>query len=95
MRTMIWLLTQRLHREGFRWVAFTGTTSLRNAFRRIGLEPVDLGPADARRLPPATTQWGSYYEQGPRVFAGRIDDGVRTLAQSGAPARSQQLTASA
>ncbi len=83
MRTMIWLLIERLHREGFEWVAFTGTTALRNAFRRNGLFPVDIELAAIERLPhDARAAWGSYYDHLPRVFVGRIRDGVQRMLQA-------------
>jgi Thermostable hemolysin len=83
MRTLIWLLSARLHREGFEWVAFTGTKALRNAFRRNGLFPIDIQLATAGRLPPeARAAWGSYYEHSPRVFVGRIEEGVRRILRA-------------
>jgi hypothetical protein len=88
MRTMIWLLTERLQRENFQWVAFTGTTALRNAFRRNGLFPLDIGRAAADRLPhEARAAWGSYYDHCPRVFVGRIQDGVQRMMQVAAQAQ--------
>lgn len=88
MRTMIWLLTERLQRENFQWVVFTGTTALRNAFRRNGLFPLDIERAVADRLPPdARAAWGSYYDHCPRVFVGRIQDGVQRMMQAAAQAQ--------
>ena len=80
MRTLIWLLIERLYHEGFHWVAFTGTTGLRNAFRRIGLFPLDIHVAAAESIPEdARAAWGNYYDHAPRVFVGRIEDGVHRL----------------
>jgi hypothetical protein len=80
VRAMICLLTERLHREGFEWVTFTGTASLRNAFNRMGLAPLDIQAADAGRLPAAErASWGSYYEHAPRVLVGNINVGYRAL----------------
>jgi hypothetical protein len=90
MRTLIWLLTERLHREGFEWVAFAGTMGLRNAFRRNGLFPIDMQPATAAKLPPeARAAWGSYYEHSPHVFVGRIQEGVRQMLRTAAHAPAQ------
>lgn len=84
MRAMIEALTQRLFAEGFEWVAFTGTTGLRNAFVRLGLHPVDVAAADVARLPvESRAAWGSYYANGPRVLVGRIGEGYRALAAEG------------
>jgi len=80
MRTLIWLLADRLAREGYEWVAFTGTVELRNAFRRNGLDPIDVGAAKRERLPKEVrSAWGSYYDHAPRVFVGRVQDGVRSM----------------
>lgn len=83
MRAMIWLLTERLHREGFQWVAFTGTSSLRNAFYRIGLFPIEIQAAAVECIPEdVRATWGSYYDHSPWVLVGKVDDGFRTLVQN-------------
>lgn len=83
VRAMIALLTERLHGEGFKWVAFTGTTSLRNAFSRMGLHPLDIDAADVARLPAESrAAWGSYYANGPRVLVGNIGEGYRALGRA-------------
>ena len=43
-----WLAGRRLAGEGLRWVAFTGHPALINSFRRLGLGPQRVGPADPR-----------------------------------------------
>jgi hypothetical protein len=79
-RAMIMRLTVRLFHEGFKWVVFTGTVGLRNAFYRLGLDPIDMGPADPTRLDPRERlQWGSYYQGKPRVQFGNIVDGFTAL----------------
>ena len=79
-RAMITLLTSALFHEGFRWVVFTGTVGLRNAFSRLKLNPIDLGPADPTRLAENELhQWGSYYEGMPRVQFGNITEGFAAL----------------
>ena len=80
VRAMIELLTQRLHREGFEWVVFTGTTGLRNAFFRLGLSPIDIQAATLDRLPvEERSAWGSYYDHAPRVLVGNIQEGYRAM----------------
>jgi hypothetical protein len=89
MRALILLLIERLHREGFEWVAFTGTTQLRNAFHRLGLHPIDLGAARIEAIPSeAHASWGNYYEHEPRVLAGKIGNGLVALRR---PHRMQPL----
>jgi hypothetical protein len=81
MRSLIRLLASHLDREGFEWVVFTSTGVLRNAFARVGLNPLDLGPASITRLPPdERAAWGRYYDHAPRVSAGRIETGMRAFA---------------
>ena len=61
-------------------MVFTGGPGLRNAFRRLGLSTLhELAPADPARIGPTVAQWGRYYQQKPRVMAGRIDEGFLKL----------------
>ena len=76
VRAMITLLTERLHREGFEWVVFTGTTTLRNAFSHLGLSPIDIQAATVDRLPAEErAAWGNYYDHAPRVLVGNVQEG--------------------
>lgn len=71
-RRLMLLSAAWLYARGFRAVAFTATRCVANSFRRLGLMPVDFGAADPRRLHTSISDWGSYYEHGPRVFAGPL-----------------------
>ena len=74
---------------GYRWVVFTGVRRLYNAFRRLGLRPMELADADPSRLQEdEARRWGNYYRDQPKVYVGRIEDGYRRLisARSGRPA---------
>jgi hypothetical protein len=83
MRALILLLIEHLHREGFEWVTFTGTTQLNNAFRRLGLFPIDRGAAMIDAIAAeARPAWGRYYEYGPHVLAGRISEGFVALRRA-------------
>lgn len=95
MRTMIALLAPRLCEEGFAWVAFAGTTGLCNAFRRVGMLPIQVRAAASDRLSePERRDWGRYYDHSPRVLIGRIEDGIRALAAaSGAAAMPSRRSA--
>lgn len=91
VRAMICLLTERLYREGFTWVTFTGTASLRNAFGRMGLAPLDIQAAEAERLPAdERAAWGSYYDHAPHVLVGNIKEGYGALAKRAELARGNQ-----
>ena len=83
MRGLILLLVERLHAEGFEWVAFTGTHQLRNSFYRMGLFPLDLGEARIEAIPAESrAAWGRYYEHSPHVLAGRIKDGFAAIERT-------------
>jgi len=74
--------TAFLRQAGFRWVVFTGVGRMRNAFRRFGLEPVELAKADPSRLAENERgQWGDYYQDSPTVFFGDIEKGYENLQE--------------
>jgi hypothetical protein len=72
VRTLIPAIGRHLHHLGYRWVVFTATRELRNAFRRLHLEPLQLAPALPARLPDAGVAWGSYYAHDPAIMGGRL-----------------------
>lgn len=79
-RAAIIILTAFLYSAGYRWVVFTGVPKLRNAFGRLGLEPVELAQADPARLPAGEQEaWGSYYAGQPLVMGGDIRQGFASL----------------
>lgn len=79
-RWLIVALTAQLCCEGYKWVVFTGTPTLRNGFHRLGLRPVELGAATLDRLPlHEHGDWGNYYDHLPMVMAGDIEHGYRSL----------------
>ena len=71
-RLLIPALGAHLYDLGFRWVVFTGTRELHNAFRRLRLEPVVLAPALPSRLSHGAGEWGSYYAHAPAVMGGPL-----------------------
>jgi hypothetical protein len=78
-RRLILGLTRGLHEAGQRWVLFTATRQLRNAFARMGLQPTSLGPARPTRLHASATDWGRYYDADPVLLCGDIAAGVAYL----------------
>jgi hypothetical protein len=83
MRPLIAALTRHLTARGIRWVTFTTVPRLRNAFRRMGLEPIELAVADPARLPPGErARWGDYYDHRPRVYAGDVAASQVTLTRA-------------
>jgi hypothetical protein len=79
-RWLITALTAYLSTTRCEWALFTIGPLLRNAFTRLGLQLIDLAPARLESLPPEEHRyWGSYYQQGPRVMAGNVNQGHRVL----------------
>ena len=69
-----------LDAKKFDWAVFTGCTSLHRMFKNLGIETVELGRALQSRLPAEQQTWGGYYEDDPRVVAGRISCGRDVFA---------------
>ncbi len=78
-RALIVRMTQYLHLRGFRWVVFTATRCLSNAFDRLAFHPVALADADAHRLQGAGGNWGRYFKSQPRVMLGDISTAFAQL----------------
>ncbi|MET0026712.1 MAG: thermostable hemolysin [Candidatus Thiodiazotropha sp.] len=80
IRWLFIALTGYLSTTQCEWVLFTIGPVLQHAFERLGFQMIDLGEARCERLPEADrVTWGRYYDQQPRVLAGRLDQGLRTL----------------
>lgn len=69
---VILALARHLDALGYEWVVFTATRELIGIFRKLGVPPLALAPADPERLGSEATAWGSYYANNPIVVAGRI-----------------------
>lgn len=70
LRPLIVTLIETLVAEDMRWLTFTATRQVRNAFRRLGLEAWPLAEADPERLGAERTDWGRYYANAPLVMGG-------------------------
>jgi hypothetical protein len=57
----------------------TLTAPLRSMFARAGVPIVELAEARPEMLGASAAQWGSYYENEPRVCAGLISEGQAAL----------------
>ncbi len=87
-RYLITAIVDRLHATSKQWAVFTAVPVVRNAFIKLGLNPVILGDADKSRLPAEEqAEWGSYYEQKPQIMAlQRIERRSKPrLAETGMP----------
>jgi hypothetical protein len=74
-RRLFKMLSGILLAENFEWAVFTGCTSLHRMFSTLGIETVNLGLALQSRLPVDQQTWGGYYEDSPRVVAGKVSRG--------------------
>jgi len=71
-RYLIAAIVNQLHATSKQWAVFTAVPMVRNAFIKMGLNPVMLGDADKSRLPAEEqAEWGSYYAQKPQIMAVR------------------------
>jgi hypothetical protein len=92
-RWLIVAISLLLRQEGYRWIAFTATSVVRNALQRLGLKPHELGSATLARLPlEQQGDWGNYYQQSPAVMTGDLDHGFRTLFADEGPVRHLRAT---
>ena len=69
-RYLIAAILNQLHATSKQWAVFTTVPVLRNAFIKMGLNPIMLGDADKSRIPQEEqAEWGSYYAQKPQIMA--------------------------
>jgi hypothetical protein len=80
-RKLFKMLSGMLHAENFEWAVFTGCSSLHRMFKILGIETVCLGRALQSRLPVDQQTWGGYYEDSPRVVAGKVSRGCTVFEQ--------------
>lgn len=82
LRKLIVALTSYLRGAGSEWVVFTAVPAVRNAFSALGLPLHTIATANKSCLEKQEQDnWGSYYDMGPVVVAGRVDDGYRRLRE--------------
>lgn len=87
------LLTKILYLAQYEWVVFTATPMVQKSLERLGFNLTVLADANAEHLIPAEKlNWGSYYEQQPRVLAGNINQGIQALNKGTWPAQLTSYT---
>ncbi len=72
-------LAAYLRKMGYYYTAMTGTSKLRTSFKKLNLKPITLCDAKKNKLINKDDDWGSYYDSDPKVLAGNIDSGYKTL----------------
>lgn len=64
------VIFDQLHATSKKWAVFTAVQLVHNALNKLGIAPEVLCDAKIDRLPPEErSDWGSYYEQNPKVMA--------------------------
>jgi hypothetical protein len=56
----------------YQWIVFTATSAVRGILQGFGAPLVELARADAALVKSGQDQWGSYYQNDPRVLAGYL-----------------------
>jgi len=77
------ILTGLLNCTQFEWIVFTGNSLVAKSLQRLGIELHNLGDADPDHLAhEKISDWGSYYQGNPHVFAANIAQGKHAMDSS-------------
>ncbi len=60
--------------QGYAWIVFTATGTLREILAGFGAPLIELARADGASVAAASDEWGRYYDTDPRVYAGYLPD---------------------
>ena len=74
LRNLMFALSVTLKQEGFEYILFTGTESLKHYLEILGMKPVVFARADPALLGEDAVRWGKYYDTKPQVMGGTVDD---------------------
>ena len=61
-----------LAKANYEWMVFTVTPEVERLMQRLGFTPSYLVMADQSKLKSNTADWGSYYENSPKVMVGSL-----------------------
>jgi hypothetical protein len=83
-RHFIIRLGKYLLKNNFHWLVLTATQSIKASFEKMGLESAMVVICDAKidRLKDNITDWGTYYENNPKVIAVDIKKGLNELLKN-------------
>jgi hypothetical protein len=76
------LLTDLLMRINREWVVFTATKDVEHLLQKMHFTLIPLGEASKNMLGDEKDQWGSYYQDKPRLILGHIPSAMSRLKQS-------------
>jgi len=74
LKDLMFALSLSLKQQGYRYILFTGTQSLKQYLESLGLRPRIYAFADPSRLGHDAANWGRYYETKPLVMGGTVDE---------------------
>lgn len=77
---LVTALPRVLLERGNQWIVFTATSAVRGVLDKLHAPMIELGSASREHVASAE-DWGSYYDNDPRVMAGYLPDGVALAAQ--------------
>lgn len=75
-------MTLLLHEAGFQWLIFTATGQVKKIIRKMGFNPVEICEARPELLHRKDHQWGSYYDNQPKVMLGNLQNANQILTNS-------------
>lgn len=74
LKDLMFALSLTLKQQGFRYILFTGTESLKRYLEALGLKPVVYAEANPAQLGEEAKYWGRYYDMKPKVMGGTADE---------------------
>ncbi len=76
------VFTAMLYKAGYQWIVFSATRSLLTKLNKLGFQTHFIGMADPSRLQTSTLdEWGRYYQAGPVVVAGSLENAMEIIQQ--------------
>lgn len=72
-RDLMLALAVALRQQGYEYILFTGTESLKRYLELLGLQPIVYADANPARLESDAKNWGTYYDTHPKVMGGTTD----------------------
>jgi hypothetical protein len=70
------LLAKVLLEAGYQWMVFTATNEVEKMINKLGCRQTILTDANASRVEQSSSDWGSYYDNNPKVIACKLQDTI-------------------
>ncbi|MFT5656333.1 MAG: hypothetical protein ACI9XU_002060 [Arenicella sp.] len=70
------ILAKGLLLAGYKWMVFTATNQVEKMIGKLGCAQTVLTDANASRVAQSPTDWGSYYDNNPKVIACNLQDTI-------------------